>query len=274
MSDLIQFESNDIRRIWDDETEQWYFAVVDVVGVLSEATKPNRYWGDMKRRDESGQLFANCVQFKLKAKDGKMRATDCADIEGLFRIIQSIPSPKAEPFRLWLARLGRERIEEGTDPAIAIDRLRKMYKAMGHKDEWVKRRVLAIQVNDDLIGEWESRGVTNKSDHDLLMDVISQGTFEITTAEHRAIKGLSKDDDLPDNMTTTELVFKMLGESSAAHIADDNDVHGLDETMDAAERGGKVAGRARRDLELESGKPVVSSKNALESGESTDEIED
>lgn len=273
MNELVQFESKNIRRHWDDVSEQWFFAVVDVVGVLSESSSPRRYWSDLKRKlikEGAEQLYENIVQFRMEASDGKMRATDCADTETMMRIIQSIPSPKAEPFKMWLAQLGRERIEEATDPAIALERLRNMYLAMGHDPKWVENRLLAITVNDQLISEWERRGVSDKSDQDLLLDVISQGAFDITTEEHKAIKGLEATDDLPDNMTVTELVFKMLGEASTMEIARTQDAEGVSENEVAAKAGGVIAGEARQKLELQTGRPVVSSENALMSGEEFD----
>ena len=276
-SEIIQFESTEIRRVWDDENQEWFFAVVDAIEVLTESERPSKYWSDLRKRvkKQSGvELSDFCGKFPLKnPKNNRTYQTDCANVEGLFRIIQSIPSKKAEPFKLWLARLGRERLEEASDPQIAIERLRMMYLAMGHDPKWVERRVLAIEVNDNLISEWEQRGVEGKSDQELLMDVISKGAFDLTTTEHKAIKGLNEADDLPDNLTATELVFKMLGESSAEAVAKSENAQGLDDLEKAARAGGSVAGRARKDLELRTGEPVVSSDNALPKPSESDEIE-
>lgn len=266
MTELIQFESSDIRRVWDESSEQWFFAIIDVIEVLTESKNPGQYWRDSKQREpELQEIF---LKFPIEHKtNGRTYQMECATIEGLFRIIQSIPSPKVEPFKRWLAQVGRERIEEASDPTIALDRLRNMYLAMGHDPKWIENRILAITVNDQLISEWEKRGVNDKSDQELLLDVISKGAFDITTEEHKAIKGLGDGDDLPDNMTVTELVFKMLGEASTMEIAHTQNAEGVDENETAAKAGGVIAGEARQKLELKTGRPVVSSENALSSGE-------
>ena len=263
MNELIQFESNEIRRIWDEETKQWYFAVVDVVEVLAESTQPRKYWSAMKRR-EGEQLSTICRQFKLKARDGKMRSTDCADVEGLFRIIQSIPSPRAEPFKLWLAQIGRERLEEAQDPAQAIARMRRQYKAMGFDDKWIESRLKAMDMRKLLVDGWTEHGVPDEKDHDLLTEVLSKETFGITTADHKAFKEIDPASDLEDHMTHVELVMKTLSEVVTTEIMREENPEGFEENEDVARRGGKIAGNTRKAVEKESGRPVVNRLNQLD----------
>lgn len=263
MSDIIQFESADIRRVWDKESEQWYFAVVDVVGVLTETTDPSKYWFDMKRRGDGEELSAICRKFSMKnPKNNRTYQTECADVEGMFRIIQSIPSPKAEPIKQWLARTGRERLEEIENPELAIERMRATYLAKGYDEEWIEKRLQSIAIRNELTDEWDQRGVRKGKEYGILTAEISKATFDITPSKHKERKGLKRQ-NLRDHMTPLELVFTMLGEASTTEITREEDAQGFDENRDAARAGGKIAGDARKALETQTGKPVVSRDNYL-----------
>lgn len=263
MSDIIQFESADIRRVWDKESEQWYFAVVDVVGVLTETTDPSKYWFDMKRRGDGEELSAICRKFSMKnPKNNRTYQTECADVEGMFRIIQSIPSPKAEPIKQWLARTGRERLEEIENPELAIERMRATYLAKGYDEEWIEKRLQSIAIRNELTDEWDQRGVRKGKEYGILTAEISKATFDITPKKHKERKGLERQ-NLRDHMTPLELVFTMLGEASTTEITREEDAQGFDENRDAARAGGKIAGDARKALEDQTGKPVVSRDNYL-----------
>lgn len=266
--DKIQlFEDQPIRSAWDEEKEEWLFSIVDVVGALTE--QPNSrhastYWAVLKNRlkeEGANQLLTNCKQLKMKATDGKKRLTDVADTEQLLRVIQSIPSPKAEPFKLWLAKIGRERIEETADPELTIDRALETYLRKGYSREWINQRLQAIQVRKELTDEWQDRGVKKGAEFAILTDEITKAWSGMTTRQYKDLKGLKKE-NLRDNMTTTELVLNMLAETSTAEISKTEQPETFEENVAVAQTGGDVAGIARKALEDRIGKPVISSKNA------------
>lgn len=270
------FQEQAIRRTWHED--QWWFSVIDVVGVLSETAIPRRYWSDLKRKMAqeagSGQPYEKIVRLKLPAPDGKQRETDCANTETLFRIIQSIPSPKAEPFKRWLAQVGYERIQEIEDPELASARARELYEAKGYPKEWIEKRMRSIHVRGALTAEWKQRGVSEGLEYAILTAEIARATFGVTPGDHKKLKGLQKAKaaNLRDHMTDLELIFTMLGEASTTEIATRKDAQGFEQNKTAAKAGGAVAGNARRELEAKSGKPVVSRKNYLtlpEAGSST-----
>lgn len=268
---LQQFENQPIRMVWDEEKETWYFSVVDVVGALTDqpdARHASTYWAVLKKRLKSegaDELLTDCKQLKMKAQDGKKRLTDVADTEQLLRIIQSVPSPKAEPFKLWLARVGSERIEETIDPEQAIDRALETYLKKGYGEEWVHQRLLAIRIRNELTEEWQKRGVEKGKEFAILTDDITKAWSGMTTRQYKNLKGLKKE-NLRDNMTDTELVLTMLAEASTRDISKAEKPDGFDESRTVAQRGGKVAGTARQALEAETGHPVVTEKNASQLG--------
>lgn len=262
------FEDKRIRTAWDEENEKWLFSVVDVIGVLTEqptSRGATLYWGKLKQRlrEEGSQLLTNCQQLKMKASDGKRYNTDVADTEQLLRLIQSIPSPKAEPFKLWLAAVGRERIDETIDPEQAIDRALATYLKKGHSREWINQRLQAIQVRKELTDEWDGRGIQKGIEYAILTDEISKAWSGMTTRQYKNLKGLKKE-NLRDNMSTLELVLNMLAEATTAELAKAHDAQGLPENREVAKRGGKVAGDARLAIEADSGKPVITSQNAVD----------
>jgi len=260
MSNIKLFESKKIRTLWNDKEEQWYFSVADVAGVLTESADAKAYWRQLKKREP--QLVTNCHGLKLIAQDGKMRTEDCADTKGMLRIIQSIPSPKAEPFKQWLAQVGAERLEEIADPEKAAKRIRETYRAKGYSDEWIEKRVRGIAVRDELTDEWKKRGVQEQKDYAILTAEISQATFGLKPSEHKKFKELSNpQDNLRDHMTDLELIFTMLGEASTTEIAKVTDTQGFAENKIAAKKGGKIAGDARKKLEQETGRSVVAPTN-------------
>ena len=266
-NDQIQlFENQKIRTAWDAEQEEWYFSVVDVVGVLTDQPDTRhaaKYWSVLKTRlkKEGSELPTNCSQLKLKSADGKRYLTDVADTEQLLRIIQSIPSPKAEPFKLWLAQVGRERIEETIDPEQAIDRALETYLKKGYSEEWVHQRLLAIRIRNELTDEWQKRGVERGREYAILTDEISRAWSGMTTRQYKRLKGLKKE-NLRDNMSDLELVLNMLAEASTTSISRAERPEGLEENKRVARRGGRIAGNARRELEQETGRPVVTAENA------------
>lgn len=270
-NDQLQlFENKTIRTVWDEETEEWYFSVVDVVAVLTEQETQrgaSTYWAVLKKRlkDEGAdQLLTNCKQLKLKSpKDGKRYLTDVATTEQLLRIIQSIPSPKAEPFKLWLAEVGRERIEETIDPELTINRALETYLKKGYSREWINQRLQAIQVRKELTDEWQDRGVQKGVEYAILTDEITRAWSGMTTRQYKKLKGLKKE-NLRDNMTTTEIVLNMLAETSTTDISKAERPEGFSENQAVARRGGNVAGVARKALEAETGKPVITSQNAAD----------
>ena len=266
-NDQIQlFENQKIRTAWDAEQEEWYFSVVDVVGVLTDQPDTRhaaKYWSVLKTRlkKEGSELPTNCSQLKLKSADGKRYLTDVADTEQLLRIIQSIPSPKAEPFKLWLAQVGRERIEETIDPEQAIDRALETYLKKGYSEEWVHQRLLAIRIRNELTDEWSKRGVEKGREYAILTDEISRAWSGMTTRQYKRLKGLKKE-NLRDNMSDLELVLNMLAEASTTSISRTEQPKGLEENRKVVRRGGRIAGNARRELEQETGRPVVTAENA------------
>jgi hypothetical protein len=270
MTNLKLFENQQIRSDWNEEEQEWYFAVVDVVAVLTDSSDPKDYWYRMKKREKvSGfELSTICRQLKLESSDGKKYATDCATKQGLLRIIQSIPSPKAEPFKQWLAYVGAERIAEIENPELAQERIRATYKAKGYSDEWIEKRIRGILVRDELTNEWKKRGVKEGKEYSILTAEISKATFDIIPSDYKKLKGLTKSsDNLRDHMTDLELIFTMLGEASTTEIAKNKNAKGFIENHKAAKAGGSVAGKARRDLEQKSGNKIVSNQNFKELSE-------
>lgn len=263
------FEDKQIRTAWDAEREEWYFSIVDVIAVLTDQKTPrsaSTYWAVLKKRlkDEgANELLTNCKQLKMTAADGKKRLTDVADTEQLLRIIQSVPSPKAEPFKAWLAMVGRERIEETIDPEQAIDRALETYLKKGYSEEWVHQRLLAIRIRNELTDEWKKRGVEKGKEYAILTDEITRAWAGMSTGQYKRLKGLKKE-NLRDNMSNLELVLTMLAEASTTDISKAEQPQGFSESQKIARRGGKVAGIARQALEAETGKPVITSQNAAD----------
>ena len=269
-SDKIQlFEDQSIRTAWDDEQEQWYFSIVDIVRVLTDQPDFNtarKYWNKLKQRlsDEGSELVTYCHQLKVKSpKDGKHYKTDVADTAGILRIIQSIPSPKAEPFKLWLAQVGQERIEETIDPELTIDRALETYLKKGYSREWINQRLQAIQVRKELTDEWDARGVQKGVEYAILTDEISRAWSGMSTRQYKNLKGLKKE-NLRDNMTTLELVLNMLAEATATEISKQKAPSTFSENIAVAREGGEAAGIARKAVEERTGVPVITSKNAAQ----------
>ena len=268
-NDKIQlFEDKRIRTAWDEEKEEWYFSIVDVVAVLTEQPDyqaARNYWKVTKKRlkDEGNETVTSCNQLKMTASDGKKRLTDVADTEQLLRIIQSIPSPKAEPFKLWLAQVGRERIEETIDPELTIERALETYLKKGYTREWINQRLQAIQVRKELTDEWDARGVQKGVEYALLTDEISRAWSGMSTRQYKNLKGLKKE-NLRDNMTTLELVLNMLAEATTTEISKQKAPETFSENIDVARAGGKVAGDARKAIESQTGVPVITAKNAAQ----------
>ena len=265
-NDKIQlFEDKRIRTAWDEEKEEWYFSIVDVVAVLTDSPNPQTYWRVLKKRlkDEGNETVTSCNALKMTAADGKRRLTDVADTEQLLRIIQSIPSPKAEPFKLWLAQVGRERIEETIDPELTIDRALETYLKKGYTREWINQRLQAIQVRKELTDEWDARGVQKGVEYAILTDEISRAWSGMSTRQYKNLKGLKKE-NLRDNMTTLELVLNMLAEATTTQFSKDRKPTTFQENLEVAKAGGQVAGRTRKDIESQSNMPVISPKNAAQ----------
>ena len=270
-NDKIQlFENKRIRTAWDEEKEKWYFSIVDVVAVLTDQPDQrgaSNYWAKLKQRlkeEGADQLLTNCQQLKMKSpKDGKRYNTDVADTEQLLRIVQSIPSPKAEPFRAWLAQVGRERIEETIDPELTIERALETYLKKGYTREWINQRLQAIQVRKELTDEWDARGVQKGVEYAILTDEISRAWSGMSTRQYKNLKGLKKE-NLRDNMTTLELVLNMLAEATTTQFSKDRKPTTFQENLEVAKAGGQVAGRTRKDIESQSNTPVISSKNAAQ----------
>ena len=264
-SSIQLFEDQKIRTAWDSEKEEWYFAIVDVIAVLTDSADPQNYWRVLKKRlkDEGNETITNCNGLKMTAPDGKKRKTDVASTEQLLRIIQSIPSPKAEPFKAWLAMVGKERIEETIDPEQAIDRALDTYLKKGYSEEWIHQRLLAIRIRNELTDEWKKRGVQKGKEYAILTDEISRAWSGMTTGQYKRLKGLTKE-NLRDNMTDLELVLTMLAEASTTDISKTAKPQTFEENKQVAKRGGKVAGIARQALEAETGKPVITEKNAFD----------
>jgi hypothetical protein len=264
MNNIKLFESKQIRSVWSEDDQKWYFSVTDVVAALTDSPNPRDYWYRIKQREKiSGvELSTICRQLKLEAPDGKLRETDCSHAEGLLRIIQSIPSPKAEPFKRWLARVGYERLEEIENPELAAKRMRELYKAKGYSDEWIEKRVRGIAIRDELTNEWQKRGVKEQREYAILTAEISRATFGMTPAEYKEFKSLGQPaDNLRDHMNDLELIFTMLGEASTTEIARNRDAQGYYLNRAAAIERGTVAGNARVDLEQKSGRRVATHAN-------------
>jgi len=245
--------------------DEWWFSVVDVCGALTESPDAGAYWRKLKQRlkEEGSEVVTFCHGLKLEAPDGKMRDTDCADTEGIFRIIQSIPSPKAEPFKRWLARVGYERVHEIENPELATKRTRALYKAKGYPDGWIEKRMRGIAVREELTEEWKNRGVKEEPEYAILTAEISKATFGLTPSQYKRLKGLKRE-NLRDHFNDLELIFNMLGEAATTEITRKKDAHGFTENKDAANKGGHIAGTARKQLESQTGNRVVSRKNYLE----------
>ena len=250
-----------IRHVWHDG--RWFFSVIDVVGLLTENAAPRRYWSDLKRKlhDEGFEPYEKIVQLKMLSADGKQRLTDAADAETLLRIIQSIPSPKAEPLKQWLARVGTERLREMENPALAADRLRQEYRLLGYDDEWIGQRLLNIVTRDELTGEWQQRGVEEGRQFAALTDTLYSGTFDVSVREHQTIKHIGRTQNLRDSMTRVELALSTLAEATAAELHQTRDSQGYEELRSDAREAGEVGGAARRDIEARTGHPVVSAEN-------------
>lgn len=264
MSDLKLFEDKAVRSAWNEQDDKWYFSIVDVVEVLTNSPRPRKYWNALKTKlqNEGSELSHKLGQLKMPADDGKMRMTDVANTEQLLRLIQSIPSPKAEPFKQWLAQVGAERIAEIENPELAQARIRATYKAKGYSNEWIEKRIRGILVRDELTNEWKQRGVKEGKEYAILTAEISKATFGIIPSDYKKLKGLTKaNENLRDHLTDLELIFSMLGEASTTEIAKNRDAKGFDENHTAAKAGGSVAGKARKDLEQKSGKKIVSNQN-------------
>ncbi|WP_270391494.1 MULTISPECIES: Bro-N domain-containing protein [Clostridia] len=260
------FEDQKIRTAWDAEKEEWYFSIIDVISVLTGTANPRRYWSDLKRKlkaEGANELYEKIVQLKMLSSDGKRYKTDVANTEQLLRIIQSIPSPKAEPFKAWLAMVGKERIEETIDPEQAIDRALDTYLKKGYSEEWIHQRLLAIRIRNELTDEWKKRGVQKGKEYAILTDEISRAWSGMTTGQYKRLKGLTKE-NLRDNMTDLELVLTMLAEASTTDISKTAKPQTFEENKQVAKRGGKVAGIARQALEAETSKPVITEKNAFD----------
>lgn len=265
--DVKMFEGSQIRSVWDNEREEWYFSIVDVVGVLSESKNPTDYLRKMKKRDEilASYLGTNCPKVGMVSTNGKIRKVLAGNLKDVFRIIQSIPSPKAEPFKMWLAEVGKERIDEIIDPELTIDRALEGYARKGYSREWINQRLQAIQVRKELTDTWQDHGVKAGNAYAILTNEISKAWSGMTTREYKDFKGLKKE-NLRDNMSTTELILNMLAETATKDIAEATNPQGLDENKQVAQDGGSIAGDARKSIEARTGKPVITSKNAIDLG--------
>ncbi|HDR0966666.1 TPA: Bro-N domain-containing protein [Pasteurella multocida] len=267
MSEIKLFENYQIRSIWNEEKEEWFFSIIDIVAALTESANPRRYWSDLKRKmqleEGANEVYEKIVQLKLKAPDGKMRETDVIDTQGIFRIIQSIPSPKAEPFKMWLAEVGKERIDEIIDPELTIDRALQTYLKKGYSREWINQRLQAIQVRKELTDTWQDHGIQQGREFAILTNEITHAWSGMSTREYKTFKGLKKE-NLRDNMSTTEFVLNMLAEAATKDITQIAHPQGLEENRTVAQRGGNVAKIARESLEKETGQPVITQQNAID----------
>ena len=257
------FQKQAVRTFWDEEKELWYFSVVDVVAILADNKRPRKYWSDLKKklRDEGSELSDKIGQLKMKAADEKMRMTDVADTEQLLRLIQSIPSPKAEPFKAWLAKVGYERIEETEDPELAFDRAMATYLKKGYSKEWINQRLKSIEIRKELTDEWQERGVKEEMEFAILTNEITEAWTGKNVKEYKKLKGLKKE-NLRDNMSNLELVLNMLAEASTTEISKEKKPEGLEQNKHVAHKGGTVALKAREEIEKQTGKSVVTSENA------------
>ncbi len=273
-NEIKLFEGKQVRSTWDNEKEEWYFSVVDVVAILTDSKNPRDYWYRVKRRmseEEKSELSTFCRQLKLTSSDGKKYETDAADMQGILRIIQSIPSPKAEPFKMWLATVGKERIDEVIDPEQAIDRALATYLKKGYSREWINQRLQSIQVRKELTDAWQDHGVKAGKEYAILTDEVSKAWSGMTTRAYKDFKGLKKE-NLRDNMTTLEIVLNMLAEATTTELTKTNNPQGLAENKQVAKRGGSIAGNARKEIEKETGKPVVTSQNAIDFGKLIEDV--
>ena len=274
MSSIKLFESKKIRSEWNESEQKWYFAIIDVIEVLTESNNPRRYWSDLKRKlnaEGFSQLYEIIVQLKMISSDGKRYVTDCADSKGLLRIIQSIPSPKAEPFKQWLAQVGSDRLDEIENPELATQRTRELYKLKGYADDWIEKRMRSIAIREELTEEWKNRGVKEQMEYAILTAEISKATFGLTPSEYKKMKGL-KSQNLRDHMTDLELIFSMLGEASTTKVTRARNAKGFIENKVAARIGGKIAGNALKELEKESGEKVITSENYLPEKKKSKEV--
>ena len=270
---LVVFQGKKIRRTWFND--EWWFSVVDIVEALTESGRARKYWSDLKTRltEEGFELSAKIGQLKLVSADGKSYQTDCVNTKNAFRIIQSIPSKKAEPFKQWLAQVGYDRVQEIENPELAQKRMKEIYKAKGYSDDWIEKRVRGIAIRDELTDEWKKRSVKTEREYSILTAEISKATFGITPSEYKKFKGLKKE-NLRDHMNDLELIFTMLGERVSTEITRKEDAQGYPEVEDAAKRGGRVAGNARKDTEKELGRPITSRENYLSEQEKKKKLED
>ena len=256
---LMPFQGREIRKIWHDE--QWFFSVVDVIGVLTDSVEPRNYWATLKKRES--QLLTVCQQLKMVATDGRKRSTDCANTEGVLRIVMSVPSPKAEPLKIWLAQIGAERIEETENPELSFERMTEIYKAKGYDETWIKERIQSITTRKELTDEWQARGVKVGQEYSILTATVSKGTFGLTPSEHKQFKGLANE-NLRDHMTRFELILTSLSEEATRFLAVRDDAKGFNENLDVAAKGGAIGGSARLNLEKSLGESVVSKENYLD----------
>ncbi|MBU4486599.1 MAG: Bro-N domain-containing protein [Candidatus Delongbacteria bacterium] len=260
---IILFNQKQVRRHWDEDNEQWYFSIIDVIDVLTETSIPRRYWSDLKKKlkAEGSEVYEKIVQLKMTAPDGKNRETDCLSTEDLLRVIQSIPSPKAEPFKLWLAKTGYERIEETEDPELSFDRAMKTYLQKGYSKEWINQRLKSIEVRKELTDEWKERGMKKEKDYAILTDEITRAWSDKSVKQYKKLKSLKKE-NLRDNMTNLELVLNMLAEASTAEISKKQKPEGFHENVQVAKKGGFAAKQARIEIEKQTGESIVSPENA------------
>jgi len=264
-SKITLFEGKKIRRIWDGKNEKWFFSVVDVITVLTGSSIPRRYWSDLKLKlkNEGSQVYEKIVQLKFLAPDGKYYLSDAADTEAVFRIIQAIPSPNAEPFKLWLARVGKERLDEIQNPELSMERMRLLYEKKGYPKSWIDKRMRGIAVRQDLTNEWQNRGAKTQTEYAILTNEIMIGTFDMGVQKHKDFKGLAIPHNLRDHMTDLELILTMLAEATTTKIHQDRESQGVPKLKVDARDGGAVAGRTRRDIERQTKKPVASKENYL-----------
>ena len=272
-NEIKLFEGKQIRSAWDNEKEEWCFSIIDIVGVLTDSKDPGAYWRKLKQRlkEEGNEVVTICHTLKMQAADGKTRKTDVADMQGIFRIIQSVPSPKAEPFKMWLAEVGKERIDEIIDPELTIDRALDTYLKKGYSREWINQRLQAIQVRKELTDTWQEHGVKAGKEYAILTNEISKAWSGMTTREYKNLKGLKKE-NLRDNMSTLEIVLNMLAEATTTELTKTKNPQGLDENKKVAKDGGSIAGNTRKEIEKETGQPVITSKNAIDFAKLIDDV--
>jgi DNA-damage-inducible protein D len=271
---IVLFEGKKLRRIWHND--EWYFSIIDAIEILTDSARPRKYWSDLKTKlkNEGSELSDKIGQLKVEAPDGKKYQTDCINTEGLLRLIMSIPSPKAEPFKMWLANVGKQTLDEIQDPELGFDRIREIYKAKGYSDEWIERRMQTIEVRKQLTEEWKNRGVKEGQEYAILTAIVAKGTFGVTPTEHKDIKGLSEPkQNLRDHMTPLELIFTALGEEATRQVAIRDDAQGFNENHDAAQMGGAMAGEALKSFEKKGNVKVVSSENFIKKLNSSEESE-